>query len=1364
MSAHSSPTGQSSQEPPMPATGAPHNLERAERAKSPESEIDFSFDGEELGGLDKIAADVLQDEVQETSTAGHDDMEVDEQQPAPASAAPAAPPKDKGKRKADAAELDPMLDATRRMEKAMAGISSMSFDAGNLDELELPEPDEPDVRDGEAQERLPSDLGDLEKRGYLREACARAEALKQQYKFSEDAWKMLFVGYQGSDRLKGWRWDDKTSLASRGHGKVDEMRFRRAALYDWDNDGSGKTHFGTFNGEDKASAQSFLRVRFLTHSLIPALQLRVQASEQSKPVFVTIFGSGLSINTGANTDKHVRPIVCRTGLHPNRAARERLWSPYMRENEQSLFERSRANQLTEVTLNLLGTQGDTKDARGRVVKPIITGNITDQELVNYGFRAVDAKDPAQPAHERLLGLLYRNELRSFTVYTEYSMSAGASQMKEKQQEAAQKAEFPEWNNLCKYFTTVMILCAELGNFWMLTEQFPNVKWLSSFFPYGRVQPPRWMIQTFKPERKPDTNWDADEMEDMFIDPFQKEVAVLPAEPASWAPFDLPPVMPGWEEMLFLWRLGVAQERRYQFEYIEKLFAWHEWKCKATFAESQQSPNWYLATIEYEIADHKSKPVMPNADTTLEITVEGGSKLYGKTITLNEREQAKSFKAYVRSEKANSFGSDSYKVAIQWRDDNTAYQRQMLALVNLVDEAPDGTVSLKQDRVKGFYLPNLAFGEDVPINIRTGHVARKFSENDFKDAVDNFNMSNEQYELVKGTQTSETGVSLCQGPPGAGKTTCELAAIAAAIKAGQRVLVCAPTNGAMENMYEAFIKLVNSDSRLKALLKWCIFKGAYVKKKKTINSTSQASNKLPVIERPPVHAVPTKEQLDEQLAEEFQQNLFIQLGQTHSNATDEFSAYGFSQRRMKIIQSLAGQTKGRANDDAIEWAQTYLELLKKQGKWKKAAKKFFAQAEEYFDSLALRRMKVTFATCNTSAHETLAEHLKPDTILIDESASGTSVDVLTPCIIHREWAKTVVMVGDHKQQPPTVTSRSKNLAYGALHNTLFAKYAGEESGLACRSDQKPPIHYVQKQYRSHPDIMDWPAQYVYNGRMVHAECTWEDTNVSRTVDEFFINSRDYFEGHRQRYRIGIDVGKTASRAYGNDSSPWNEAECEVVVRLVDQMLRFKATGPKTRQLTAADFIVMSPYSGQRNAIRKALGRVSLHPEAKVVAVSTVANVQGREALIGFNSLVRYDPDRPAELGFIYHQYQLNVAATRPKKLSITVGSFWHWLQAIADAKGKTGINAGQYKVFRGFLEHFRVNNDIITADDLQLILGGVKLPRDKGEFPLEFTKTENAIEMQDVVGEGRSANKRAEPVKFIDSATNKKVNVGKKKKK
>ena len=167
---------------------------------------------------------------------------------------------------------------------------------------------------------------------------------------------------------------------------------------------------GTLSNGRHPTPENFLRVRFRVISLSSCLQLKMHAWIAEDPVYVTIFGSHLSSARKGNKP----PIQFHTGRYGG-LAKKRLGSQTLEAKDKTLYDKSRAGELTVISLNLLGDIGDAEDTFGRHAKLIITGKLTLDQLTAFADRARSG-DAQQPLNENFLGLMHGNSLRNPTVY------------------------------------------------------------------------------------------------------------------------------------------------------------------------------------------------------------------------------------------------------------------------------------------------------------------------------------------------------------------------------------------------------------------------------------------------------------------------------------------------------------------------------------------------------------------------------------------------------------------------------------------------------------------------------------------------------------------------------------------------------------------------------------------------------------------------------------------------------------------------------------------------------------------------------------------------------------------------------------
>ncbi|GIS50546.1 MAG: hypothetical protein Ct9H90mP24_8380 [Methanobacteriota archaeon] len=108
---------------------------------------------------------------------------------------------------------------------------------------------------------------------------------------------------------------------------------------------------------------------------------------------------------------------------------------------------------------------------------------------------------------------------------------------------------------------------------------------------------------------------------------------------------------------------------------------------------------------------------------------------------------------------------------------------------------------------------------------------------------------------------------------------------------------------------------------------------------------------------------------------------------------------------------------------------------------------------------LDRAQVLCCTCIGSGHD-LLDGRSFSRVLIDEATQATEPASLVPLV---KGSRQIVLVGDHRQLPPTVISRRAEK--GGLDRSLFERLV--EMGIA-------PL-MLTTQYRMHPSISDFPTR-------------------------------------------------------------------------------------------------------------------------------------------------------------------------------------------------------------------------------------------------------------------------------------------------
>ena len=261
---------------------------------------------------------------------------------------------------------------------------------------------------------------------------------------------------------------------------------------------------------------------------------------------------------------------------------------------------------------------------------------------------------------------------------------------------------------------------------------------------------------------------------------------------------------------------------------------------------------------------------------------------------------------------------------------------------------------------------------------------------------------------------------------------------------------------------------------------------------------------------------------------------------------------------------------------------------------------------------LDRCQVLCCTCIGSGHD-LLDGRRFSRVLIDEATQATEPASLVPLV---RGSRQIVLIGDHKQLPPTVISRRAE--DGGLSRSLFERLI--DMGI------EPKL--LTTQYRMHPSISEFPNTHFYQGLLEDGVSTdqrpapmgmlwpdWESPIALVPVDGDELLSPD-------------------------GASKENPAEASWAVKILIGLV-------EGGEVDLSDIGIVTPYAGQVRAIRDMI------PESlQSVEVRTVDGYQGREKDVIIFSCVRSNKD--GNVGFLSDPRRLNVALTRSRRGLVVVG--------------------------------------------------------------------------------------------------------------
>jgi ATP-dependent RNA/DNA helicase IGHMBP2 len=396
-------------------------------------------------------------------------------------------------------------------------------------------------------------------------------------------------------------------------------------------------------------------------------------------------------------------------------------------------------------------------------------------------------------------------------------------------------------------------------------------------------------------------------------------------------------------------------------------------------------------------------------------------------------------------------------------------------------------------------------------------------------------------------------SIIHGPPGTGKTTTIVELIRSVHKNVGKILVCAPSNTAVDILAERINQRAISVLRLGNITRIDDNVAEL-----TLESVLKNHDEWPYIKKVKIEA-------DEQERE---------AAKYKRSFTEEDRKNRFESRKQ------ARELRKWAKDLEVR-------LIEK----------------------VIDESKVICTTLIGAANKEL-EGILFDLLIIDEASQALEPE----CWVAIEKSKKVILVGDHKQLPPTIKSQE-------------AKKSGLEITLLDRLTDV--VHYsslLREQYRMHELIMQWPNQQFYNGQLTAS-------------DEVSHSKIEGFEPVTFIDTAGTDFEEKVNP---ESQSYYNEGECFI---LLEHLIKHQEA------LKNCTIGIISPYAEQVKHIKGQL-QEDVHVKGLDLEVNTIDGFQGEEKDVIYISLTR--SNNKNSIGFLSDERRINVAITRAKKALIIIG--------------------------------------------------------------------------------------------------------------
>ncbi|CCU77717.1 hypothetical protein HSACCH_00109 [Halanaerobium saccharolyticum subsp. saccharolyticum DSM 6643] len=459
------------------------------------------------------------------------------------------------------------------------------------------------------------------------------------------------------------------------------------------------------------------------------------------------------------------------------------------------------------------------------------------------------------------------------------------------------------------------------------------------------------------------------------------------------------------------------------------------------------------------------------------------------------------------------------------------------------------------------------------------------------------LNESQIKAVENALAAED-IYLIQGPPGTGKTVTAVELISKAVERGDKVLAAADSNTAVDNLLELLAEKglnvirighpirVNKKLREHTLDEIVLEHQDYLEAEKLRDEVSDLINK---------------------------QESYIYPGGKYRRGLSDQEIKNYAEK------DLEHHVRG-ISPEVIEEMAEWLELQEKIDKYFKEIERLENKAvRELLDEADI------ICTTNITAGSELLENIKFDLSVIDEATQATQPAALIPYL----KANKTILIGDHKQLPPTVVNQeaAKNGLSISLFEKLIEIYPGEMSSL------------LEIQYRMNREIMGFSSIYFYNNSLKAAESAAEQklSDLGLKIDEEDCFTAKSLKSEYPLVFLDTKEMRANERSFEGSNSYDNPVESEIVLDILDRAIK--------SSLNEDDIAVIAAYKDQVDLINQ-------HNKFKDVEIDTVDAFQGREKEMIIFSAVRSNDE--CNIGFLRDLRRLNVALSRAKRKMIFIG--------------------------------------------------------------------------------------------------------------
>lgn len=274
----------------------------------------------------------------------------------------------------------------------------------------------------------------------------------------------------------------------------------------------------------------------------------------------------------------------------------------------------------------------------------------------------------------------------------------------------------------------------------------------------------------------------------------------------------------------------------------------------------------------------------------------------------------------------------------------------------------------------------------------------------------------------------------------------------------------------------------------------------------------------------------------------------------------------------------------------------------------------------------------------------------DWVVIDEAGRAAPSELA----VAMQTGRRILLVGDHKQLPPTFEQDVRNVVSKKLGYTSDSRAFASDFERVFDSPYGLMVGAsLNEQYRMAPTIGELVSDVFYEGRLATGRgASWLDTSLLP------VHLR-----HEVSWVDTASLGRSAMESNSPDKIDcWNDAEAGVVMSVLKALLQNPGLIRALKEgLQPGDPIVgiICMYSKQREVLNRLKSEARWIPPdlRRLIKVDTVDSYQGKENRIVILSTVRNNPQ--LQPGFLRSPNRINVAMSRAMERLVVVGATSMW---------------------------------------------------------------------------------------------------------